>query len=162
MASCTNATRLVIARKWINMLLKFKNKHVLAIDKMIKEAGTVNGIIERIELDPKEAYGLLLEIVNLGKDYVSTIKIHDGTDVDVTHQELVWTGAGLDKNEHIKTIIQSWYRERFTVTYKNIPMRVIKPVAAILREETSPWLENKPPTLDVPPPPPDWYTTTKG
>ncbi len=118
------------------MLLKFKNKHILAVDKMVKEAGLISGLIERIELDPKEAGGLILEIINLGKDYISIITITDSNGVDVTRQELLWNNVGIDKNEQIKSIIQNWYMTRYAVTYntqakEKIPMRVVKPVADV-------------------------------
>jgi hypothetical protein len=109
------------------MLLKFKNKHLMAMDKMLKDGEATGGIIDSLVLDPKEAYGLLLELVNLGRAYISDIIIKDSDGVDVTNKELIWNGAGLDKNKHVKTILSNWYKTHYKVTYKDIPVMVVKP-----------------------------------
>jgi len=109
------------------MLLKFKNKHMMAMDKMLKDGETTGGIIDSIVLDPKEAYGLLLELVDLGRPYVGNIVIRDTDDVDITNRELIWNGAGLDKNGQVKTILNEWYKAHYKVTYKDVRVIVVKP-----------------------------------
>lgn len=99
----------------------------MAMDKMLKDGEATGGIIDSIVLDPKEAYGLLLELVDLGRQYISNITIHDSGGVDVTNKELVWNGAGLDKNGHVKTILNEWYKTHYKVRYKDVPVIVVKP-----------------------------------
>ena len=65
------------------MLLKFKNKHVMALDKMIADGeGIKAGVIDKIVIDPKEALGILHEIISL--KLVGKISVRDavaGNDV---------------------------------------------------------------------------------
>lgn len=99
----------------------------MAMDKMLKDGEATGGIIDSIVLDPKEAYGLLLELVDLGRGYLNHITIHDADDVDITTKELVWSGAGLDKNGHVKTILNEWYKTHYKVKYKDVKVIVVKP-----------------------------------
>jgi hypothetical protein len=108
------------------MLLKFKNKHLMALDKMVKEAEGMGGMIDSVVLDLKEAYGLILELVNLGAKHIGPIKITDLDGVDITRQELIWNGMSIDKNERVKKIVNSWYKLHFKVKYENIPLVVVK------------------------------------
>lgn len=149
------------------MLLKFKNRYLLALDKMIKEAAETGGIIDCIILDPKEAYGLLLELVALGSKYILDLTIQDADKEDVTREKLLW--GSTDKHERIKEIIQLWYKNKYEIKFKGIKLIVVKP-----KVEKNPegWMEpdptvkappnvvitegGKPPkkSLDVPKPPP--------
>ena len=53
---------------------------------MIKEAAETGGMIDCIVLDPKEAYGLLLELVSLGSKYTLNLTIHDANKEEVTRE----------------------------------------------------------------------------
>ena len=158
------------------MLLKFKNKYLLALDKMIKEASETGGIIDCIILDPKEAYGLLLELVGLGSKYILNLTIHDGDNEDVTREKLLW--GSTDKHERIKEIIQLWYKNKYEIKFKSIKLIVVKP---IVEKNPDGWMEpdpaveapqnvlitkgGEPPkkSLDVPkPPPPPGRTIKEG
>jgi hypothetical protein len=110
------------------MILKFKNKHIMALDKMIKDAAAIDGaIIDSIILDQKEALGLILEAVNLSSKDIGNIRVTDLDGVDITTRELVWNGTGVDKNEHVKNFVNSWYKLHYRVKYLNIPMTIVKP-----------------------------------
>ena len=92
---------------------------------MIKEAAETGGIIDCIILDPKEAYGLLLELVGLGSKYILNLTIHDGDNEDVTREKLLW--GSTDKHERIKEIIQLWYKNKYEIKFKSIKLIVVKP-----------------------------------
>ena len=130
----------------------------MALDKMIVEAeGKSHAIIDKIVLDPKEAMGLLHEVITL--KLVSKISIHEAG-VDVTTKELMWT-SGIDKSEHIKAIIQKWYKTKYEVTYSDYPLIVAQPVLDVPnpRKEVNPWMgeshldKPRPPAPPSPPPP---------
>ena len=150
------------------MLLKFKNKHVMALDKMIADGeGVSAGVIDKIIIDPKEALGVLQEIITL--KLVGKISIRDvANDVDVTTKELMWV-SGVDKSEHIKEIIQKWYQANYEVSYGGYPLIVVKPILDVSKpeKEVNPWMGeshldksreerphwNQPPPPPAPPPP---------
>ena len=108
----------------------------------------IGGIIDSIVLDPKEAYGLLLELVDLGRHHIGNIVIHDSDGVDITNKELIWNGAGLDKNGHVKTILNEWYKTHYRVTYRSVPVMVVKPKLELAPPEPvanqDDWNENAP------------------
>jgi len=134
------------------MLLKFKNAHLMMLDKMIAEGeDKKNSVIDKITIDPKEAMGLLNEIINLKMIEKITIR-EPATDIDMTTKELMWIG-GVDKTEHIKAIIQKWYKSKYKVTYSNYPVIIVKPVIDVPKtENVNPWLGES--HLDKPRPPP--------
>jgi len=122
------------------MLLKFKNKHVMALDKMIADGeGVKAGVIDKIVIDPKEALGILQEIITL--KLVGKISMRDvANDIDVTTKELMWV-SGVDKSAHIKEIIQKWYKTKYEVTYGGYPLIVAKPVLDVAKpKEVNPWM----------------------
>jgi len=140
------------------MLLKFKNKHVMALDKMIADGeGIKAGVIDKIILDPKEALGILQEIITL--KLVGKISVRDtATDVDVTTKELMWV-SGVDKDEHIKAIIQKWYKTKYEVKYAGYPVIVVKPILDVVKpeKEVNPWMGDShldKPRAERPVPPP--------
>lgn len=143
------------------MLLKFKNKHVMALDKMIADGeGIKAGVIDKVMVDPKEALGILHEIITL--KLVGKISIRDvANDVDVTTKELMWV-SGVDKDEHIKEIIQKWYKAKYEVKYAGYLLIVVNPILDVAKpnKEVNPWMgeshldKDRPPRVAPPPPPP--------
>lgn len=114
----------------------------MALDKLIKEGNEIGGLIESIILAPQEGLGLILEIINLGVKYTKDITILDGEGVDITRAELLWGGKGIDKTEHTKALIQRWYKITITVTYKDIPLCIVKPKLDVLKpKEATGWTE---------------------
>lgn len=114
----------------------------MALDKMIKEAEAIHGaMIDSIVLDQKEALGLILEVVNLGSSGTGNIKVTDLDGIDITTRELVWNGTGVDKNEHTKNFVNSWYRLHYKVKYLNIPMMIVKPKP---KPKKDGWMDDNP------------------
>lgn len=157
-------TNSVIAPKRNDMLLKFKNKHLMALDKMINEANDAGGIIDSIVLTPKEALGLLLELAKLGTKYLTDVVLYERDGVDVIRKKLLWGDD--DIHDRVENIIQCWYKTEYEVKYKSIKLVVVKPIPKAPDGWTDPDAETVPtpavPTpagpittgLDVPPPPP--------
>ena len=129
------------------MLLKFKNKHLMALDKMIKEAKEAGGMIDSIILDPKEALGLLMELSDLGAKYMTDMTMRDREGEDQIRKELLW-GEG-DGHERGKKVIQLWYKTEYEVKYKTIKLVVVKP-----KPKAEGWMNSTTGPLDVPKPPP--------
>ena len=104
---------------------------MMALDKMIKEANDIGGaMVDSIVLDQKEALGLILEVLNLGNKYkpVSSFRVTDLDGVDITSaRTIVWNGTSIDKNDHAKNFVNSWYRLHFKVKYDGIPVVIVKP-----------------------------------
>ena len=96
------------------------------MDKLLKDAETTGGVIDSVVLDPKEAYGLILELFNLGRGWLTNIAIEEDGN-NITHQLLIWNGGRLDKNESVKAIVNSWYKTKYVVRYKDVPVIIVKP-----------------------------------
>lgn len=118
----------------------------MALDKLIQEGENIGGLIESIILEPKEAMGLILEIIKLGVKYTKDMTILDADGVVITRAELIWAGKGLDKTEHVKDFINRWYKIQCTVTYKDIPLCVVKAKLAVPKpEKATGWTDPAPP-----------------
>lgn len=161
MVLCIHATNSVIAPQGNDMLLKFKNKHLMALDKMIGEATDAGGIIDSIVLTPKEALGLLLELAKLGTKYLTDVVMYerDGVDgVDVIRKKLLWGDD--DIHNRVENIIQRWYKTEYEVKYRSIKLVVVKQA---IPKATDGWFNPDPVSVLEPPepPPPPPKTTTR-
>lgn len=103
------------------MILKFKNKYIMALNGLIADATQTGGIPSFILLEPQEAFNILLEASKLKKEYTGAIAIkHENIDTTMS----IWN-QDISRKE-LKEITEQWYKRKYTVFYNNIELRIIK------------------------------------
>lgn len=116
------------------MIMTLKNKITLAMDKLIVEAKNKNGIPANILLDPQEAVEFIKELQQnkeLCQEHI-TFKHAETGDTNITF----FLPAEIT-NENIKMFVQDWYKEKFSVNYKEIEVMVInKSVPSVVTSAT--------------------------
>ena len=105
------------------MIIKFKNKFMMAIEKMIADGKTKGGIPESIYMEADEAYSFLIEATKLRKEYSKHINLYKNGD-NVDSSLVLWnTRIG---TEDLKEIVKKWYAREYTLFYKDIELRIVK------------------------------------
>ena len=105
------------------MLMKIKNKMMLAMDKLIEEAKKDGGVPASILFEPQEAADFLKELHDLKiqtRKHVS-VKHKDDSAIDIRFL----LNATLTK-ERLEDLIKQWYKRDFVLFYKDIEIKVIK------------------------------------
>ncbi len=105
------------------MLMTIKNKMMLAMDSLIKEAENKGGVPAEILLEPREAVEFLKEINTLRilcNKHVS-IKNANGSETNIhllLKPELT--------SDRLHTLVKQWYTKSFILSYKDITLRVVQ------------------------------------
>ena len=104
------------------MELKFKNKHIMALEKLIQEGENKGGIPDHIDLYPKEGYALLYEIHSLinNESHKSILKelFSFEPEIQILRQE------NLDKTIAYDTL-ELWFKGTYKIFYKGVRLVVM-------------------------------------
>lgn len=92
------------------MILKLKNKYLLAVKKVLKEAEETGGIPKEIIITPIEAAGLIYEYMDLGEGLKFTF------DDSTTKFKFLLKKDTLEL-EQLKELVDSWYHYKIKVEY---------------------------------------------
>lgn len=92
------------------MILRLRNKHLLAIKNLLKEADETGGIPKEVVITPIEAATLVNEYVDLGGGLKFTF------DETTTKFNFLLKGKTLEF-EHLKELVDCWYQNRIKVDY---------------------------------------------
>jgi hypothetical protein len=102
------------------MLIKFKNKNQVALNKMLADGQRLGGIPSHIEVSSAEAMHILLEINKTGsKDFSFTS--NEVTNVDVS---LLMRVRDI-KQSDLSTYLSSWKKSDWSVTYKKVALIIV-------------------------------------
>jgi len=117
------------------MLMKIKNKVLLAMDMLIEEANSKGGIPSTILFEPQEAADFLKEIHELKVSCRKHVHIEHKDDNAIDIRFMLQ--APLTK-ERLQDLIGQWYKRDFVIYYKDVELRVVKKKAPDVPAPPSP------------------------
>lgn len=104
------------------MLIKFKNKMTMALQKMIDDGARLGGLPSHIEVSPKEAGEIFIEIHTLTPTPIGyLIQTKDGISC-----KLIFNAKEISDLE-MQGYVNNWRSGEWKVEYKKIPVHVVNP-----------------------------------
>ncbi len=105
------------------MLIKFKNKMTMALQKMIDDGLRLGGLPDHIEVSPNEAAEIFKEIHRLTPSTLSSYVI---TSKEGASCKLMFAAKEISELE-MATYVANWKSGQWNVQYKKIPVIVVNP-----------------------------------
>lgn len=103
------------------MLLKIKNKVILAVKTLLNQAKTKGAIPRHIEVNEKEAIALLKELFELRSENktkdISLFKIYTGGEV-IRKNPIQWIPTSEEET------LKNWKTGEYEITYDDIPIKI--------------------------------------
>lgn len=110
------------------MLLKFKNKMMVTIEKTIAKGKEIGGIPDCLQLDPLEAMSLLREVQALMQDTTGENIVKNCMKIVSTNQDVpsIFNFTSLIDDEGVKGVMNGWKDGNYDVKFKGITLVVME------------------------------------
>ncbi len=106
------------------MLLKIKNKTLLAMDKLLKDADDRKAVTDYFVFEPKEAADFIREIRIDRTTFKKHVEIKQNDETDNVDIRFILKQMLTAESMHL--IVNKWFKQEITIYYHGVEIQVIK------------------------------------